>query len=105
MPTRRMRIRVRPFDDALTWVSISGPVEYLPVAGRDPRICQMIALLARWHGGRLYAVLSAAEEDEWFTRWNESLSSVPRDLVRLRIRKPKKPADAAQLFLFPSNEP
>lgn len=97
-----MQLRLRPGDDGTTtWLSVSGPLSELSGAARDTMLRRLVGLLARWHGGPLFAVSSVDVADAWSTRWNESLATLPRDLVRLRVRRPRaKASTERQLEMF-----
>ena len=66
---------------AYTQLRLQGPV---PTAPQPRQVRQLLTLLARWHGGPVHVVLSAA--DAGFSEvWTDALCAVPERHLRVRF--------------------
>ena len=66
---------------AYTQLRLQGPV---PTAPQPQQVRRLLTLLARWHGGPIDVVLSAA--DPSFSEvWTDALCAVPERHLRVRF--------------------
>ena len=66
---------------AYTQLRLQGPV---PTAPQPRQVRQLLTLLARWHGGPVHVVLSAA--DTGFSEvWTDALCAIPERHLRVRF--------------------